>query len=135
MIENLELSTCHTNAKIIADVQSGEIWIKGVICYDQRNLFQELISWMDLYFEKPREYTTVNFFVDYVPKSIVGEINKLLVKINGLIQHNRIEIFWYYPAEDDVLYKVGEDFEYFTKAPFYLVEKEAREELNKDRNE
>ncbi len=131
MLENLRLSTFHTNAEITADAHSGEIWIKGMYCSDQRELFQKLMDWMDLYFDSPKEYTTVNFCMDYVPNSVVREINNLLIKIDKLIQHHRIDIFWYYPGDDEDLYEAGEDFECFTKAPFHFIEKEVIEEQKK----
>ncbi len=87
-------------------------------------VYSPVFEWID---ELARDFPELycEFYLNYInssTKKILYEILMLLEDIHDE-KKNDIKIKWYYDANDDDMYEVGEEFEELVEIPFEVVEK------------
>lgn len=112
-------ATAHTPA-INFNSLDGKMEISGRSIPDAPDEFwMPVLNWFESYLINPFEKTTFKINLEYFNISSSKLILFLLYKLNDLSESgHEVCVEWYYRAEDEDMYEVGQDYAYMVKVPF-----------------
>lgn len=81
-----------------------------------------VILWFDNYLKLPAEHTEFIINLDYFDITSSKRILFLLYNLNKMANNNKsVKVSWYYRADDEDMFEVGQDYKYMVKVPFEFV--------------
>lgn len=86
----------------LSDSNTFEIWNK-------------LTNWLDLYSKQPKAKTTIHFQLNYINQKNIVELTHFLKEMYKVSASSDLTIIWEYEDENDPLYALGEDIQWFSE--------------------
>lgn len=108
---------------IILDKDKGVFEITGKACPENMEEFYEpVFSWLDEYAENPNDVTTFKVKLIYYNTASSKALLKILQKLEQLSNKGyKVNVEWYYDAEDEELLIAGEDYAELIKLNFKFI--------------
>ena len=110
------------------DYQKGTLEISGKLMGNNtQHYFKNMFSWVNAYIEAPQAKTLVYLSIEAIATSETKYLLDLLKLLKGLLKQGKeLQIVWLYDLDDEDMIEMGENYQYFTKLPFELIEIEER---------
>ena len=123
-MENLRIESSEELPGVVLDKKTGEFIIWGrSIPRNAANFYRSIIEWVDQYAESPNSETIFQFRLDYfntLSHKYVADIFKTLERMQQ--QGAKIQVIWFYQADDDDMKQIGQEFEAFLNLEFSFAE-------------
>jgi hypothetical protein len=123
-MEELKIDKTSNTPKVDFDPELGVLKIEGrSIPENPSDFFENLIGWIEGYYENPQETTRMDLNLEYVNSGS----SKYLLGIFRLLKKRYDEgkkciINWYYEEDDEAILSLGEHYKSTVKIPFNLIE-------------
>lgn len=126
-MESLIIESTNKTPRVFFNALSGKMELVGrSIPENSFQFYDPLLQWLDEYAKNPRELTQFVFKLDYFNTSSSMYILGILKKLEKLHQEGKkVQVLWYYDAEDEDMLQTGEDLKQIVKVPIEMAELES----------
>lgn len=88
---------------------------------DGKEFYDEVLKWLSEYSYNPKETTQVTFKLEYLNSSTHISIKSIFDILEEINKENRVEVEWFYEADDPSMRDTAKDFKSISKIPFKIV--------------
>ena len=112
-------------------MRDGYIRLSGrSIPQNARQLYKICFEWMEQYATNPAEDTKVDLFFEYIDTSSIRCVVDILTILSSIASdQHKVEINWYYEADDEDSYDLGAYIQAHLKIPFNLIAVEENQDI------
>jgi len=124
-MEYLEINCTANTPDVIGNPEKGELIISGNILKSHAlEVFAPINKWLNEYMEFSKNPIKIILDLEMFSTSASLCITDITIRANSWFKEGRaIDIYWYYPADDDDWFEEGEFFKDCAKFPFHMVER------------
>ena len=123
-MEDFHVSKTFNTPEVFFSTSEGILRIEGrSIPEDPGNFYDEIITMIHHYFEKPRENTRVEIKLEYINSGS----SKYMLELMRILKHNYDKgkdcmVNWYYEEDDESIQELGQHYQATVKIPLKLIE-------------
>ena len=123
-MKNLEISATFNTPAVKLDAGSGYLLFVGrSIPEDPDNFFENILDWIERYFEETSMDTEVEFRLEYVNSGSSKYILELLRRLHKKAEAGKvIRIIWCFETDDESIEDLGEHYKNTIDLPFEIRE-------------
>ena len=104
------------------DAGNGVIEFAGrSIPEDGKEFYDEVLKWLNDYAHQPKDVTHVSFKLEYLNSSTHISIKSIFDILEQINKEHRVEVEWFYEADDPSMRDTAKDFKSICKLPFKIV--------------
>ncbi len=93
------------------------------ISQNARQLYKICFDWTDQYIQNPAKETKIDLFFEYIDTSSIRCVVDILTNLSSINDaEHKVEINWYYEADDEDSYDLGSYIQAHLKIPFTIIE-------------
>ncbi len=109
--------------EIFLDPDKGILKFKGKsIPENAVSFYKPVIDWLNIYKEKPADYTKVSFKFDYYNTATDRQLVKILLILEEISKNNDVDLEWYYNTGDISMLNDGKKFKELIDLNIEIIE-------------
>ena len=122
-MENIKIQATFKSPEISFDAKQGIFDIIGNSIPENTDRFYEpLLDWLKVYFQNPRENSTLNIKLFYINSASIRHILTLVELMDSFYKKDiKITVNWYYEEDDEDILDNGKLYQQMVKVPINLI--------------
>jgi hypothetical protein len=123
-MDNLILEGTRYTPRIDFNRQRGKLIIEGrSIPENPGGFYDPIMHWIEEYFVKPKDFTRIDFKLEYINSGSSKYILALLRLLSDYYSKGHdIEVIWHYEEDDEAVLELGDHYKRTFSIPFKLEE-------------
>ena len=90
---------------------------------DPKAFYRPIFNWIDKYIQDTQQETSIIIRIDLLNTASLKCLLDIFIKLNkAFLNENKMKIEWYYDADDDDMYELGNDLKSIIEIPFSFKE-------------
>jgi hypothetical protein len=122
-MRDLKIKETKITPKVEFNPANNTLTFEGkILCDNTPEFFEPIINWLQEYEMDAPDKTALNFSLEYLNTSSSKYLLNMLKRFEKLNQKGKkVEVNWYYEADDDNIEDAGKDFHLMVDVPFNFV--------------
>ena len=119
-MKDLKIKETKVTPKVEFDPINQTLTFTGkILCDNTPEFFEPILNWVQEYEMEASGKTNLNFSLEYLNTSSSKYLLNMLKRFEKINQQGKkVEVNWYYEADDDNIEEAGKDFDLMVDVPF-----------------